>query len=341
MDEAQFSIALLWLFIFIYSIAGALDFGAGFWSMVYFNRKDTKAGVIANKYLSPAWEITNVLLAMFVVALVSFFPNATFTLGTVLMIPANLILVLLSIRTAFMVFAYSVEEGYRKILNHISGIAGILILALLVVVLPLTHGGYIREVNGVLQLPLSKVFTSPTVYAFIGLAISMTLYLSALLLADYASLTGDGSGFAIYRKHSIWIGPFTVLFGFLIIFTIKNEATWLYVNLWNYSLWLILSVVAFLIGYWFILRSTKDKNVENRSSGIALLLTIVQLFLASYAYGKAHLPYLVYPATIHESITNEEMYRALVIIYIVGTVLMIPAFIWHWRLFIRNREYVK
>ncbi|TCS81075.1 cytochrome d ubiquinol oxidase subunit II [Tepidibacillus fermentans] len=340
MSETQFSIALLWLFIFIYSIAGSLDFGTGFWSMVYSNRKDTKAGDIANKYLSPAWEITNVLLVMFVVALVSFFPNATFTLGTALMVPANLILVLLSIRTAFMVFAYSAKE-YKTILNRVSGVTGILVPALLVVVLPITHGGFIQDVNGVLQLPLSKVFTSPTVYAFIGMAISMTLYLSALLLADYASITGDRSALDIYRKHSMWIGPFTILLGFLIILAIKNEANWLYVNLRNYLLWIILSVLSFFVGYWSLWRTQNDTNEESRGPRIALISVIVQLFFASYAYGKAHLPYLVYPTTIQESITNSAMYRALVVSYIVGTFLMLPAFIWHWRLFIRNREYVK
>lgn len=110
MNEATLSISLLWTFVFVYLIAGSLDFGSGFWAMVYSNRKDTLAGNIANKYLSPAWEVTNTLLVMFVVALVSFFPKATFTFGTILLVPANLILILLTIRTAFMVFAYSAKE---------------------------------------------------------------------------------------------------------------------------------------------------------------------------------------------------------------------------------------
>ncbi|WP_339062950.1 cytochrome d ubiquinol oxidase subunit II [Tepidibacillus marianensis] len=340
MTEAQFSIALLWLFVFIYSIAGALDFGAGFWSMVYSGRRYTKAGEIANKYLSPAWEVTNVLLVMFVVALISFFPNATYTLGTALMIPANLILVMLTIRTSFMVFSYSVE-GYRKLLNQISGITGILVPALLVVVLPLTHGGYIQEVNGVLQLPLGRVFTSPTVYAFIGMAITMTLYLSSLLLADYSSLTGDRSAFHIYRKQCIWIGPLTVIFGLLILLATKSEANWLYINLWNNMLWIILSVISFLVGYWFLWKPLGESEGEARGPRIALISVIVQLLFASYAYGRAHLPYLVYPATVQSSITNGAMYRALVASYIIATVIMLPAIIWHWRLFIRNREYVK
>ena len=340
MNETDFSIALLWLFIFIYSIAGALDFGAGFWSMVYSGRGDTKAGEIANKYLSPAWEVTNVLLVMFVVALISFFPNATFTLGTVLMVPGNLILILLTIRTSFMVFAYSVE-GYRKLLNQISGITGILIPALLVVVLPVTHGGLIETNNGILQLPLSNVFTSPSVYAFIGLAISMTLYLSALLLADYSNITGDHSAFLIYKRHGLWTGPLTILFGFLILFTIRTEANWLYTNVRQYTLWMILSVLSFIVGYWFLYKSPTSGESGSPGPRIAFFAVILQLLFASYAYGRAHLPYLVYPTTIEESITNSAMYSALVVSYIVGTLFMLPGIIWHWRLFIRNREYVK
>jgi len=338
--ETQFSIALLWLLVFIYSIAAALDFGAGFWSMIYSEDRNTKAGGIANKYLSPAWEVTNVLLVMFVVALISFYPNATYTLGTVLMVPANLILILLTIRTSFMVFSHSIES-YRKLLNQVSGITGILVPALLVVVLPITHGGYIQEVKGVLQLSLSKVFMSPTVYVFIGMAISMTLYLSTLLLTDYSGISGDYSALQIYRKHGIMIGPLTIIFGFLILLTIRTEANWLYTNIWNQVVLILLSVISFLIGYWFLWKVASDPTGESKGARIALFFTVVQLLLASYAYGKAHLPYLVYPTTIQSSITNGPMYRALVASYVIATVIMIPAFIWYWRLFVRNQEYIK
>jgi len=338
MNEATLSILLLWTFVFVYLIAGSLDFGSGFWAMVYSNRKDTLAGNIANKYLSPAWEVTNTLLVMFVVALVSFFPKATFTFGTILLVPANLILILLTIRTAFMVFAYSAKE-YQKILNQISGITGILIPALLVVVLPVTHGGYVEGTGASQQLLLGRVFTSPTVYSFIGLAILITLYLSSLLLADYAKITGDKSAYLIYRKHAMWTGPLFFLFALFVLFALKNEANWLYENMIDRWLWLLLSVIAFAIGYYSMW--LKDDGKEIGRPRMALIFIGLQLFIASYTYGAAHLPYLIYPATVEESFTNINMYRSLIMSYLIGTLLFIPAFVWHWRLFIRNEKYIR
>lgn len=75
MDDAQIAITILWVFLFIYSIVGSVDFGAGFWAMIYGGRKDTTAGGLANRFLSPSWKVTNVFLVLFVVALVGFFPG--------------------------------------------------------------------------------------------------------------------------------------------------------------------------------------------------------------------------------------------------------------------------
>ena len=335
MEESTLSILLLWIFILVYVIAGALDFGAGFWAMIYSKEEKSNASLIANKYLSPSWEVTNVFLVMFVVALISFFPKATFVFGTVLFVPASLILILLSIRTAFLVFGDVVHE-YRHTLTMISGITGLLVPALLVVVLPVTHGGYIEEVDGRLTLPLGNVFSSPTVYAFIFLAIVTTLYLSALFLADYSHFAGDKSAFHIYLKQAKWLGPVSILTGIAVLFTIRLETDWLYENLQPMLLYFGLSVLAFIIAYVLLIRA--DNNPGNIH--IALVATVVQYIIAGSIYGSAHLPYLIYPITVEESFTNLSMYRTLIYSYLIGTALLVPVLIYHWRLFVRDRKYV-
>lgn len=71
--DALIAITILWGFVFIYAVMASMDFGAGFWSMIYMNREQTKAANIANKYLSPTWEVTNVFIVAIVVALFSLF----------------------------------------------------------------------------------------------------------------------------------------------------------------------------------------------------------------------------------------------------------------------------
>lgn len=105
MTDALLAITVLWGFVFIYAVMATMDFGAGFWSMLYIDRTQTKATNIANRYLSPTWEVTNTFIVALVVAVYSLFPSAAYTLGTVLLIPGSMILLLLALRSAFLVLS--------------------------------------------------------------------------------------------------------------------------------------------------------------------------------------------------------------------------------------------
>jgi cytochrome d ubiquinol oxidase subunit II len=341
MTNELIAITLLWGFIFIYAVMATMDFGAGFWSMVYMNREKTKATNIANRYLSPTWEVTNVFIVAIVVALFSFFPGATFLLGTVLLIPGSIILLLLAIRSAFLVFAHIAKE-YKKALTYISGISGIIIPALLISVLPITHGGFIETVDGVARLRMDQLFTSPHEYAFIGFAISSTLFLSSLLLADYSNVANELEAYQIYRRDALILGPISLLMALFIMLTMKNEAAWLYERMMNYLPWIIGSVAMFFVaGIALFLPSAKHTTVKGRPR-LAVVAIVIQYFLASYAYGKAHLPYMIYPdVTIQSGFTHPNTFRALFTSYIVGFVILFPGFVYFWRLFMKDKRYLQ
>jgi cytochrome bd ubiquinol oxidase subunit II len=341
MTNELIAITVLWGFIFIYAVMATMDFGAGFWSMVYMNREKTKATNIANRYLSPTWEVTNVFIVAIVVALFSFFPGATFLLGTVLLIPGSIILLLLAIRSAFLVFAHIAKE-YKKALTYISGISGLIIPALLISVLPITHGGFIETVDGVARLRMDKLFTSPHEYAFIGFAISSTLFLSSLLLADYSNVANELEAYQIYRRDALVLGPISLLMALFIMLTMQNEATWLYEQMMNYLPWIIGSIAMFFVaGIALFLPPAKQTTVKGRPR-LAVVAIVVQYFLASYAYGKAHLPYMIYPdVTIQSGFTHPNTFRALFTSYIVGFVILFPGFVYFWRLFMKDKRYLQ
>ncbi|MGA9290003.1 MAG: cytochrome d ubiquinol oxidase subunit II [Anaerobacillus sp.] len=339
MAEAFYAITLIWGLVFIYAVMATIDFGAGFWSMIYLNRNNTKATTIANRYLSPSWEVTNVFIVAIVVALFSFFPGATFTLGTVLLIPGSLIILLLAVRSAFLVFSHSASENYKKILTLISGITGFLIPALLICVLPITQGNFIETTDGAERLLIGTLFSSPSVYAFMAFAISSTLFLSSLLLADYSNVSGDQDAYAIYRKDAILVGPISLATAGMLVLTMRTEALWLYENLMDYTPWLIGSVITFAIGYAALFIRRKNGYGIPR---LAMISIVIQYLLASYAYGSAHLPYIVYPnVTIETGFTNPATFRALIVTYIVAFFILTPGFIYFWRLFLKDKRYLK
>ena len=92
-------ISVLWIFLFGYVIIASIDFGAGFFNAYSLIRgNDHILSKIIKRYLSPVWEITNVFLVFFFVGIVGFFPQTAYYYGTVLLVPASIALILLSIR---------------------------------------------------------------------------------------------------------------------------------------------------------------------------------------------------------------------------------------------------
>ena len=340
MIDVYIAISILWGFVFIYSIMATMDFGAGFWSMVYINRKKTSATNIANRYLSPTWEVTNTFVVALVVAVYSLFPKAAFTLGTILLVPGSIILLLLSIRSAFLVFSHMAKE-YERSLTYVSGITGILIPAFLISVLPITHGNFVNFSNGRQDLNLARLFTSMNEYAFIGFAISSTLFLSSLLLADYSKASEEKEAYNVYRRDAIIMGPISLLMAFLIMLTLRNEAGWMYVKMMQDLPLLILSLLLFVVGgLGLILPSLKPGyRGMPRLSVIAVTL---QYMVASYVYGRAHLPYIVYPeVTIHSGFTDPNSFRAVFITYIVGFAILFPGFVYFWSIFMNDKRYLR
>lgn len=137
--DALIAISIIWGFVFIYAVMATMDFGAGFWSMIYLNKEHMKATDIANRFFVPDLGGHKRLYCGHRRGAFQFFPGATFVLGTVLLIPGSMILLLLAIRSGFLVFSNTAKE--RKTLRYISGISGFIIPAILILVLPVTHGG--------------------------------------------------------------------------------------------------------------------------------------------------------------------------------------------------------
>lgn len=338
--DVYLAITILWGFVFIYSIMATMDFGAGFWSMLYINKTKTKATNIANRYLSPTWEVTNTFIVALVVAIYSLFPKAAYTLGTVLLIPGSIILLLLTVRSAFLVFSHIAEE-YKKPLTYVSGICGIFIPGLLISVLPITHGNFVDFSNGGQQLNLARLFSSLNEYAFFAFAISSTLFLSSLLLADYSKASNEKEAYDTYRRDALIMGPISLISAFLILLTLKNETGWLFDKMMQNSPILFLSLFLFLVGgLGLILPSFKPGyRGMPRLSVIAVTL---QYMTASYVYGRAHLPYIIYPdVTIHSAFTDPNSFRAVFITYIVGFAILFPGFVYFWSLFMNDKRYLR
>lgn len=339
MNEAYIAILLIWVFLLIYSFLGAIDFGASTWSMIFYQRH-TKAGELANRFLSPSWEVVNTLLVFVVVAAAGLFPNAAYLLGTVLIVPVSLTLILIAVRSAFMVFAFQTNK-YQRVLRMVSGITGLLVPMFLITVLPISQGGFIGFEQGREVFLWERFWTSPSIYLYMLFALSTQLFLSALFLADYARESNTESVYRIYRKLAILIGPSTIVFAVVTLLVLEPEANWMLAHLRGQMKWLIFSMFLFLIAYYALWIPHRRSNKVGYPR-LAMIAVFLQYGLASFAYGIAHLPYIVYPyMTIEQGFTDPNTFYALLGVYAVGLVILLPGFYLFWRLFLKDQRYLK
>ncbi|WP_226585531.1 cytochrome d ubiquinol oxidase subunit II [Halobacillus litoralis] len=339
MEASTLAITILWSLLFVYSILGSLDFGAGFWGMIYGKNEEKSASQIANRFLSPTWEVTNVFLVIFVVSVVTFFPFATTLLGSILLVPVALGILLLTIRTTFMVFQHYAGR-FVNILRLTSGITGLIIPALLVSILPITLGGFVSYEDHYPRLQYGELFAHPTLYMHILFGISTELFISSIFLMDYAKEAEDWNAYHTFRKHSIWLGPVNIAVAMLTIGTFPTEASWIVENIQENWFAFGLSLLFFLVGY--ALLFVKKKDGRKGRARISVVMIVLQYAVAIYAYGSAHLPYLIYPdLTVTDGFTNPDTFYPMLIVYAVGFGILIPAFFLFWRLFLKDRRYLR
>lgn len=343
MSSAFVAAGLLWFVVFVYAVAGSVDFGATFWKMVFARRGLTEAVLVAEHYVSPLWEATNVFLVLIVVGLVGFFPGAAFAYGNLLLLPGSLILILLALRGAALGYGYGVQGASARWLVVVSGLTAVLLPALLVSVLPVSQGGFAYLRAGAPVLDVGALLTSPTAYAYLAFGLASGLFVSAAFLADYAHTAGSAQAYEIYRRQAYWSGPVMLIAGVAALFLIPS-ASWLQPRLQQQWPWFVTSLVAFA-GALALLGPARPGGAAAGPAGRprwAVVLVGLQLALADVGYGLAHAPYLLYPQVPTASaFSNQAMFSALLWVVLIGLAVLAPGFVWLWRLFVVDVRYTR
>lgn len=327
-------ITVLWIFLFGYMIVASIDFGAGFFS--YYSTitgKKSLINSIIERYLSPVWEVTNVFLVFFMVGVVGFFPDSAYYLGTALLLPGSLAIILLAIRGSYYAFSnYGTKENRLYLLLY--GASGLLIPASLSTVLTISEGGFIEVTDGRVRLLYGTLFTSPYSWAVVLLALVSVLYISAMFLVYYASKAKDLAALAIVRKYALAWGMPTIFASFLVFFAIHEHNPEHYQSMLNYSWMFVLSFLCFIGAFYLVWRE--------RAYGWAFILVMLQFALAFFGYGVSHLPSILYPYIhLYGNFTNRTMALYLIGAFLAGLMLLIPSIYLLMRLFLFNAPYVE
>ncbi|UXU54353.1 cytochrome d ubiquinol oxidase subunit II [Staphylococcus agnetis] len=336
MSYELIGITVLWLFLFGYIIVASIDFGAGFFSMhAKLFGESKKINGLIQRYLNPVWEVTNVFFVFFFVGIVGFFPDTAYYYGTALLVPGSLALILLAARGAFYAFENYGQDSKLSWLM-IYAISGLLIPASLSTVLTISEGGYlIRTSNDLVDLDWIALLLSPYGWAVVLLSIVTALYVSSGFLTFYAHRAKDEEAYLLLRKWFLmWGAPMIMISLFVFLSLRVQNKTHFDTAVFTYGWLFIISFIAFLIAG--ILTYLK------KAHGLAFIFVIIQIGTAFFGYGISKLPYLLYPyVRIDHAVTNDSMAIALIIVFILGLVLLLPSLALLLKLFVFDKDYVR
>ncbi|WP_251516074.1 MULTISPECIES: cytochrome d ubiquinol oxidase subunit II [Staphylococcus] len=335
MIYSYIGITVLWVFLYCYIIVASIDFGAGFFTVhAKITKQDKKINHIIARYLNPVWEVTNVFFVFFFVGMVGFFPDTAKYFGTVLLVPASVALLLLSIRGAFYAFEnYGPDTKLPWLIMY--GLAGLFIPGSLATVLTISEGGYITGKESHLDLNWTELLLSPYAWAVVFLAIVSVLYISSGFLTYYASKAKDTEAYKLLRYWFLFWGPPMIAISLFVFLSLRVQNKHHFeVAVTHYWWMFLLSFIFFVIA--MILTLIKKYH------GIAFIMVMFQMAFAFFGYGMSKLPYILDPyIKLNQSVTNPSMAITLIVVFIFALLLLIPSLILLMRLFIFDTSYVR
>lgn len=335
MDYTGIGIIVLWTFLFCYIIVASIDFGAGFLTLhTKLTGEEKKINHLIERYLNPVWEVTNVFFVFFFVGFVGFFPDSALYLGTVLLVPGSIALILISIRSSFYAFEHYGQDNKLPWI-FLYGITGLLIPAALATVLTISEGGYINEQGNHFDLDWVQLLLSPFAWSVVFLAIVSVLYISSGFLTYYASKAKDKAAYKFMRQWFMFWGPPMIIISLFVFLSLRIQNSNHFYNAITHYWWMFaISFIFFLIA--------GILNMIKKYHGLAFIMVILQMAFAFYGYGMSKLPYILYPyIKISDSGVNSSMGLALTIVFILGLLLLLPSLILLLRLFVFDKQYVE
>ena len=117
------------------------------------------------------------IFVFFFVGFVGFFPDSALYLGTVLLVPGSIALILISIRSSFMLL--NIMDKIINCLGYFIWYYWTFNTRRLATVLTISEGGYINEQGNHFDLDWVQLLLSPFAWSVVFLAIVSVLYISS------------------------------------------------------------------------------------------------------------------------------------------------------------------
>jgi cytochrome d ubiquinol oxidase subunit II len=323
-------VIILGISLILYTLLGGADFGAGI--VEIFGGKSEEATI--SKAMAPVWEANHVWLILAVVILFAAFSPVYASLSWVLHIPLMMVLLGIIMRgTAFTFRHYDVHQGrshkYYTFLFHLSSFITPVFLGIILGSMILGRITFDQKVG------FYQMFVAPWLNLFCIAMGSFTAclfsYLASVFLVGETNVENERLKYVTFAKSSMVI---TMILGVLIFVVAETEGYHLTSTFLHSIPSIILLITAFLLcpAIWYFLNKEKNKTVYLRI-GAGIQVTAIVL---SWFYTQFPVVIQVKDAdelTFYNTQAPAATLKQLLIALIVGLLLIVPGFVFLFRVF--------
>jgi cytochrome d ubiquinol oxidase subunit II len=328
MSLAEGVLVCLWVGLTAYAIFGGADFGAGIWDLLAGGtERGARQRNLIEHSIAPVWEANHVWLIFVLVVLWTGFPPAFAAVASTLYIPLTLAAFGMIARGAAFAFRKSVEPlAARRFFGALFAFSSLATPFFLGCVAGAVASG--RVPPGLAQGDVVSSWINPT--SFLGgvLAMGTCAYLAAVFLCADARREGDQVLTDQFRFRAVTTAAGVGAVALAGILVLRSDAPLLYDGLLGRALpCLLLSVVAGLASLGLLV---KRRFVAARITGTAAVAAVV------WGWALAQYPYMLIPdLTIEQAAADPVSLRAMLVVLLVGSVLLVPALVYMYALFQR------
>ncbi len=327
MTVADVLLIILWLALFIYTIFGGADFGAGMLELFAVGESGARQGALIDESIGPVWESNHVWLIFLLVVFFTAFPPAFAAINVVLFIPLLLAVIGIVLRGSSFVFkTHGIIQRSRnaKILSRTFSVASAITPFFLALAAAAIASGHILIPNiSQVQTNTGSYWLTPFTLTIGAMALTLCVTISAIYLTVEATSKGDTELAEAFRRRGLIAGALTAALGLLGLLLAPSEAAFLWNGMLDKAIPLL--IVTMLVGLaaaaalWF------------RRYVWARILIVAEAACLLLTWGVSQYPYLIPPdVQVTNASSPQETQTFLLIGIIIALIIVVPSL---WYLF--------
>ena len=294
----------------VYALTGGADFGGGVWDLFASGPRKQEQRSLVSKAIAPIWEANHVWLILVIVLGFVCFPPAFRLVMVHLHVPLTLLLVGIVLRGAAFVFRAYDPAGPSELWGRIFAVSSLLTPLMLGVCLGSMLSGFSED--------LILGWATPAAL-WVGLVVTA---LFAFLAAVYLCVEADGELAEDFRRRALASGIALGVVAIPALSALSEEPVFgEIVAAGPFQLATALMAVAAL------------GALARRRYRLARVFAVTQAAAMVLGFGLAPYPDIVPGLSLEHAAAPDSVLRMTLTVLALGSVLLVPAFVWLYALF--------